>query len=76
LFIRTRAFIRLSKKGTLIVIYMTPTSEEKILTTSILEQYKDFQDVFKKNADMLTEHRPYDCIIDLEEWAQPPFSPI
>ena len=39
-------------------------------------QYKDFENVFqKKNADMLLEHRPYDCAIDLQEGAQPPFGP-
>jgi hypothetical protein len=58
-------------------MYATPTSEEKTSTTSIPEQYKDFEDVFqKKNADILPEHRPYDCAIDLLEGAQPPFGPI
>ena len=30
----------------------------------------------KKNANILPEHRPYDCAIELEEGAQPPFGPI
>ena len=77
LFIGARAFIRSSKEGTPFVIYATPTRGETISTASIPEQYKDFQDVFqKKNADMLPEHRPYDCAIDLEDGAQPPFGPI
>ena len=77
LFIGARAFMRTSKEGTPFVIYATPISEEKTLATSIPEQYKDFQDVFqKKNADILPEHRPYDCAIDLQEGTQPPFGPI
>jgi hypothetical protein len=40
-------------------------------------QYHDFKDVFeKKNADILQEHRPYDCAIELQDGAQPPFGPI
>jgi hypothetical protein len=40
-------------------------------------QYLDFKDVFeKKNADILPEHRPYDCVIELQDGAQPPFGPI
>jgi hypothetical protein len=30
----------------------------------------------KKNIDTLSEHCPYDCTIDLEERAQPPFGSI
>ena len=30
----------------------------------------------KKNADILPQHRPYDCAIELQEGAQPPFGPI
>lgn len=52
------------------MIYATPTSGEKILIANISEQYKDFEDVFKKkSADMLPEHQPYDCAIDLQEGA-------
>ena len=77
LFIGARAFVRSSKEGTPFVIYAAPTSEEKTLAASIPEQYKDFEDVFlKKNADILPEHRPYDCAIDLEEGAQPHFGLI
>jgi len=37
---------------------------------------KTFQNVFeKKNADILLEHYPYNCAIDLWEGAQPPFGP-
>ena len=77
LFLGARAFVRSSKQGTPFIIYATPTSGEKTSTTSIPEQYKEFEDVFqKKSADMLPEHRPYDCAIDLQEGAQPPFGPI
>jgi hypothetical protein len=35
-------------------------------------QYHNFKDVFeKKNADILLEHRPYDCAIELQNRAQP-----
>lgn len=41
------------------------------------ESYKKYADVFdKKSADMLPEHRPYDCSIDLEPNAKTPFGPI
>jgi len=77
LFVEARVFIRSVKNSTPFVIYTTPTSEDTTSSTSIPEQYKEFQDVFqKKNADMLLQHRPYDCAIDLQEGAQPPFGPI
>ena len=41
------------------------------------EQYKSYQDVFKKkNADILPQHWPYDCAIDIEDGAEVPFGPI
>ena len=41
------------------------------------EQYKSYQDVFeKKNADILPQHQPYDCAIDIEDGAQVPFESI
>ena len=77
MFIGVRAFVRSSKEGAPFVIFATPTSTEKPSTASIPKRYKDFEDVFqKKNADMLPEHRPYDCAIDLQEGAQLPFGPI
>src|SRR5665811_490260 len=77
LFIGAWAFVRSSKEGTPFVIYAAPTNKEKTSTASIPEQYKDFEDVFlKKNTDILLEHLPYDCAIDLEEGAQPLFGPI
>ena len=43
----------------------------------IPNRYKDFSDVFeKRNADRLPEHWRYDCPIDLQEGACPPFDPI
>jgi hypothetical protein len=40
-------------------------------------QYHDFKDVFeKKNVDILLEHRPYNCTIELQDGAQRPFGPI
>ena len=48
-----------------------------IPTNTLPARYHDFSDVFeKKNADQLPEHRLYDCPIDLQEGAHPPFGPI
>ena len=45
--------------------------------STLPEQYKPYQDVFeKKNADILPQHRPYDCTIDIKDGAQVPFGPI
>ena len=77
LFIGARVFVKSSKEDTPFVIYVTPISGEKTLTSNIPKQYKGFQDIFqKKNANMLPEHRPYDCAINLQEGSQPPFGPI
>ena len=78
LFLGARAFMRAAQKNTTFAIYATPisTSEENSVQDVPL-QYQDFKDVFeKKNADMLPKHRPYDCAIELQEGAQPPFGPI
>jgi hypothetical protein len=77
LFIGARAFIRAAKIGTLFAIYTTLTSRETTTSINVLAQYKEFQDVFeKRNVDILPKHRPYDCAIDLQDGAQPPFGPI
>jgi hypothetical protein len=66
LFIGARAFMRAAKTGTPFVIYATPISKETTTSTNIPTQYKEFEDIFeKKNADILPEHRPYDCAIDI-----------
>ena len=53
------------------------SSPLKTTTDSLPSKYEDFGDVFeKKNVDLLPEHRPYDCLIDLQEGASPPFGPI
>jgi hypothetical protein len=40
-------------------------------------QYHNFKNVFdKKNIDIFLEHRPYDCTIELQDGAEPPFEPI
>jgi hypothetical protein len=76
-FTGARAFIRAAKISTPFAIYVVPASGETTTSTNIPTQYKEFQDVFeKKNADILLEHRPYDCAIDLQNGAQPPFGPI
>jgi hypothetical protein len=58
-------------------LYALPASRNHPAPVSLPEKYSDFKDVFsKENADILPEHRPYDCPIDLKENAQPPFGPI
>lgn len=77
LFIGARAFMKEAKHNTPLVIFATPTYQDATPTFGIPKQYEGFEDVFeKKNADMLPEHRPYDCAIDLHEGMQPPFGPI
>jgi len=57
LFIGTRAFMKTARNEMLFVIYATQAQKEATLDTTILEQYKEFQDVFqKKNIDILSEH--------------------
>lgn len=77
LFIGARTFMKEAKQSTPFVIFATPAKENATSTLVIPEQYEEFKDVFeKKNADMLPEHRPYDCAIDLQEGTHPPFGPI
>ena len=76
--LKTRAFVRAAKKNIAFAIYATPmgTSTE-IGVHEIPIQYHDFKNAFeKKNADILPEHRPYNCTIELQDGAQPPFGPI
>ena len=76
-FIGAKAFIHEAKEGSVFAIYAAPISEKVKTSSGIPSQYQDYQDVFeKKNADILPEHRPYDCSIDLKEGTQPPFGPI
>ena len=77
LFIGARAFIQAAKGGSTFVIYTIPIADETRNMSALPEQYKSYQDVFeKKNADILPQHRPYDCAIDIEDDAQVPFGPI
>jgi len=77
LFIGARAFMKEAKQNSPFVVFATPTRENATPTLIIPKQYEEFKDIFeKKNADMLPEHRPYDCAIDLHEGMQPPFGPI
>ena len=78
LFVGAKAFIRATKQSTPFVIYAAPAGKPTNQPMSLLPtQYEDFKDVFeKKNADILPQHRPYDCAIELQEGAQPPFGPF
>lgn len=77
LFVGARAFMHAAKTGSMFFVYANPLSESTRTTIVAPEQYQEFQDIFnKKNADILPEHRPYDCSIDLQDGAQPPFGPI
>ena len=60
-------------------IVHSASSRNPIRTTtdSLPSKYEDFKDVFeKKNANHLSEHRCYDCPIDMQEGANPPIGPI
>ncbi len=75
--IGARAFMKAAKGGNTFAIYATPISEPIQASNQLPARYKEYEDVFeKKNADILPQHRPYDCGIDLQEGAQPPFGPI
>ena len=77
LFIGAKAFIRVAKGRSTFVIYATPIADETRSMSTLPEQYKSYQVVFeKKNADILPQHRLYDCAIDIEDFAQVPFGPI
>jgi hypothetical protein len=73
-----KAFVRAAEKNVAFVIYASPMgTSTKIGIQEISMQYHDFKDLFeKKNIDILLEHRPYDCTIELQDEAQPPFGPI
>ena len=54
LFIGARAFIRATKGESTFVIYATPIADKTRRMSTLLEQYKSYQDVFdKKNANIL-----------------------
>ena len=77
LFIEARAFIRAAKEGSAFVIHATPIADETSKMSALQEQYKSYQDVFeKKNADILSQHRLYDCAIDIKDGTQVLFGPI
>jgi hypothetical protein len=59
------------------IIYASPAMESVKGPEALPTRYKEFQDVFEKNnVDMLPQHCPYDCAIDLHEGTQLPFGPI
>ena len=77
LMIGARAFVKAAKQGATYMIYANSIIESNEKSSGLPNRYKEYQDVFeKKNADMLPQHRPYDCGIDLQEGTQPPFGPI
>ena len=59
--------MRAAKGGPTFIIYATSIADETRNMSTLLEQYKSYQDVFeKKNADILPHHRPYNCAIDMK----------
>jgi hypothetical protein len=59
------------------VFYATLITELVKGSKALSIQYKEYQDVFeKKNPDLLPQHHPYDCAINLQEGTQPSFGPI
>jgi hypothetical protein len=66
LVVRARVFKRAPNKGTIFAIYATATSDSIKGPEVFLTHYKKYQDVFeKKNVDLFSQHRLYDCAIDL-----------
>jgi hypothetical protein len=69
--------MKAAKNGNMFAIYAILTSQPVRKPTKIPTKYEEYRDMFeKKNADTLPQHRPYDCGIELQEVAQPPFGPI
>jgi hypothetical protein len=61
--------MQVAKKGDAFLIYVLASNVE-LPYHEIFSQYKEFKDVFeKKNIDTLSDHRPYDYTIHLEEGA-------
>jgi hypothetical protein len=61
-----RAFMGAVKERTMFFIYDTPITESIKGSNALPIHYKEYQDVFeKKNENMLPQHHPYDCAIDL-----------
>mgnify|MGYP000532974220 FL=1 len=61
------------------VVTSVPVVSQDVPTpvTNLPARYSDFLDVFeKRNAKRLPAHRPYDCPIELQDGAHPPFGPI
>jgi hypothetical protein len=75
--VEARAFMRAEKKKTTFAIYVTLITELVKILEALPIRYKEYQDEFeKKNADLLPQHRPYDCTINLQEASQLSFGPI
>jgi hypothetical protein len=71
LVVGARAFMRVAKKGTTFAIYATSIAESIKGPEALPTRYNEYQDVFeKKNVDLLPQHRPYNCAIDLQEGTQ------
>ncbi len=63
-----RTFIQGAKKGDALFVYAILALDPETQQHEIPIQYQNYKDVFeKKNANTLLKHRPYDCVIDLEE---------
>ena len=71
-------FDRITKGEDVFALYALPIpDEDKELSPILPTKYAEFKDLFdKEKADILPEHRPYDCPIDLEGDQKPPFGPI
>jgi hypothetical protein len=77
LFMGAKTFLQVTKKGDAFFVYAILAFDLGTQQHEIPIQYQDYKDVFeKKNPNTLLEHQPYDCAIDLEEGAQPPFGSI
>ena len=81
-FVGAPAFARLTRQTTAYALQVVPISAlapapHEGTSATLPSKYSQYGDVFsKKEADTIPEHRPYDCPIDLEPEAKPPWGPI
>lgn len=76
-FLSAEPFLKEARQNQAYMAFAVPKQENNPAQVSLPKKYVEFADVFdERNANLLPEHRPYDCAIELEPGTQPPFGPI
>ena len=76
-FLGASSFIQAAKGTMIYSLTMTPVPSIQSKQTTLPSKYESFKDVFDKTkATSLPEHYSYDCTIDLQTGATPPWGPI